>query len=529
MLESSDVKGGSTSTVLTYLCRLLDSIDQPQLVHRTLRFLLATPVDPDPVIEISENAHKKHLSVSRRKSLDMLATLADSEEQRLSPSLFNLADLILMSIKSQNKETVVATLRLLTVIVRKHHHFAESLIKTKNPISKPQRAVGAFNEELRAYLSFATTIMDGSSLDESFDQYSQDATLLLESRLFVSSPRSSSILDQPADQPLDVCLDDAIFKEVMRLLDSFFSNSVTVNLGLTEFVTNLASSNIISLNGWLLVDPVNYEYTSKSPAAMSPLSEGDKTGGVESDHSLGDPLQAIRASLAAARWSKEHEALIAKSFRRLSGHVEAWRQDIPDFDILVAARRNLLHDDDDDDASREPHSKTTSRAPSQHPRSHTVDGPLSPRGRPVDIGSFPEGPVSSTPASLPRSTLGSPLRVASTRQSPGPSISAQRPIAIEDIRKRLASSYRISGSANHLIPVQQGNPSIAAVEDRTETATEDTEESFSTSTSTENETVVTLGHILTNVVILYEFILELTAMVQVRATLFEEAGFGDFS
>jgi hypothetical protein len=37
--------------------------------------------------------------------------------------------------------------------------------------------------------------------------------------------------------------------------------------------------------------------------------------------------------------------------------------------------------------------------------------------------------------------------------------------------------------------------------------------------------VVTLGHVLTNVVILHEFILELTAIVYARASLLEEVGF----
>jgi len=36
---------------------------------------------------------------------------------------------------------------------------------------------------------------------------------------------------------------------------------------------------------------------------------------------------------------------------------------------------------------------------------------------------------------------------------------------------------------------------------------------------------VTLGHVLTNIVILYEFLLELSAVVQARGSLFEEAGY----
>lgn len=518
------MKGGSTSTVLMYLCRLLESIDQPELVHRTLRFLMAAPTDSELSVDFSQNLHKKHLSVNRRKSLDMLATLAEAEEQQPSPSLFNLADLILMSIKSQNKETIVATLRLLMVIVRRHHPFAASLIRTKEPISAPQRTVGALNEELRRYLSFATIIIDDPSLNDSFEHYSKDATSVLESRLFIPSPRSS-ILDGPADQPLDLSLDDAIFTEILILLDRFFSNSVTVNLGLTEFITSLASSNLISLNGWLLVDPANYNYESDLPPTgtkISTVTEENKSDVDDEKIETVDPLAAIRKSLAPATWSDGHEALIAKSLRKLTEHLEDWRRNIPDFDILVAARRDLLHSDDDDDISRNQRSINTSRQPSQPPTIHSIEPPLSPRGRPISNSTNQDGPLLSTPGSLPRSTIGSPLGEPSI-QSPVSSSPAHRPVAVEDLRQRLASSYRVDKTAEQPNSAPQENQ--PAIENQPNDPVDGSEQSNHEPPPAQNETVVTLGHILTNAVILYEFILELTAMVQVRATLFEEAGY----
>ncbi|EED19846.1 conserved hypothetical protein [Talaromyces stipitatus ATCC 10500] len=525
LLESSDMKGGSTSTVLSYLCRVLESIDQPKLAHRTLRFLMASPTDAEPSLEVSQDLQKKHLSVSRRKSLDMLATLAEAEEQQPSPSLFNLADLILMSIKSQNKETIVATLHLLTVIVRRHHPFAGSLIKTKDPVSGPQRTVGALNEELRRYLSFATSIIDDPSLNESFEHYSKDATVVLESRLFIPSP-NSSILDGPADQPLDLSLDDAIFKEILNLLDRFFSNSVTVNLGLTELITSLASSNLISLNGWLLVDPSNYNYKSELPptaTGSSTITEGVISNIHDERSGPVDPLAGIMASLAPATWLDGDESCISKSLRKLTEHLEDWRRDIPDFDILVAARRDLLHSDDDDDKSKYQRSVNTSRQPSQAPNTRSVEAPLSPRGRPISNSITQEGPLSSTPGSLPRSTIGSPLRESSI-QSHMSSSPTRRPVAVEDLRQRLASSYRLDKTTDRLTPSQQENKHNAG-ETQVDKAAEGGEEPSDDSSPAQIETVVTLGHILTNAVILYEFILELAAMVQVRATVFEEAGY----
>ncbi|KUL81540.1 hypothetical protein ZTR_10062 [Talaromyces verruculosus] len=435
LLESSDVKGGSTSTVLMYLCRLLESIDQPKLVHRTLRFLMAAPTDAEPSLDVSQNLHKKHL-----------------------------------------------------------------------------------------YLSFATAIIDDPTLNDSFEHYSKDAALVLESRLFIPSPRSS-ILDGPADQPLDLSLEDAIFTEILNLLDRFFSNSVTVNLGLTELITSLASSNLISLNGWLLVDPANYNYKSNLPPTgtkTSTVTEENMPIVDDEEPEIVDPLAAIRKSLAPVSWPDDHEALIAKSLRKVIEHLQDWRRDIPDFDILVAARRDLLHSDDDDGISRNQRSINTSRQPSQPPTTRSVEPPLSPRGRPISNSINREGPLSSTPGSLPRSTIGSPLREPSI-QSPVSSSPARRPVPIEDLRQRLASSYRVNKTTEQPTSAsQENNPTN---ENQTDGPVDGSEQSNHEPPPAQNETVVTLGHILTNAVILYEFILELAAMVQVRSTLFEEAGY----
>ncbi|CRG83379.1 UPF0518 protein [Talaromyces islandicus] len=520
LLESSDVKGGSTSAVLTYLCRILESIDQPELVHRTLHFLLASPMADQPVIDVPQKTHNKHMSISRRKSLDLLAAFAEEQSgPSPSPSLFNLVDLILMSIKSRNKETIVATLRLVTVILRRHHSFAGSLIKTTQPTSGPQRSVGALNAEIKSFMSLATVIFDDPSLNDSYENYSKDATLIIESRLFIPSP-NGSILDGPTDKPLDVRNDDPIFKEVLNLMADFFSNSVSVNLGLTEVIASLASSNLISLNGWLLVDPSKYEYQEDGPVLSPSLSvagaenEGDETF-EEFRHA--DPLEPIGRGLAEPIWSEENCTPIAKAIRKLLGQIEQWQREIPDFNVLVAARRDLLHGDDAPVES----GKVTSRQTSQPPTSRSVQPdqtPLSPRGRPINILSDTASIM--TPGSLPRSTVGSPLQEPPT-QTPDSRDPSRRPLIVDDLRRRLASPYRVDNLTGSLVASYSERNST--VGNTAETSTVDEEENRPP--TPENQDTVTLGHILTNVVILYEFILELTALIQVRGTVFEEAGF----
>ncbi|KAL1980141.1 hypothetical protein VTN96DRAFT_4602 [Rasamsonia emersonii] len=505
LLESSDVEGGSTSAVLTYLHRMLEVIDQPELIHRILHYLLASPSDSQPTVDAAPS--QKDMSVSRRKSLDLLAAFAE-EAAKPSPSLFNLVDLILMSIKSQNRETVVATLRLLTVILRRHHSFAGSLIKTCPPVRDTRRTVGALNAELRQLLSLATSIVDDPSIDASYDNYLRDAALIVESRLFIAPSPGTSVADGPADRPLDVRTDDLIFKELLSLLENFFTNSVVVNLALTEVITSLASSNLVSLDGWLLVEPSNYEYKADAtPRSRVVFSEPDgKTKTPESG--IEDLIAVVKQAHAEPTWSSENTPPIPKVLRRLVGYIAQWRRDMPDFDVLVAARRELLHSDDQAGTDR---SANASRQPSEPPTTRTsMERPLQRNARAEYESGSPRGrstrPLDEGPSSMSPRSVGSPLREAAT-DSRTPS--KPRPVIAEDLRRRLATQFWID-STGRLVSeegakVVDGEPAGDA--------------------SPEAARKVTLGHILTNAVILQEFILELTALVQVRATLFEEAGY----
>lgn len=458
------------------------------------------------MIDVPQKTHNKHMSVSRRKSLDLLAAFAEEQSgPSPSPSLFNLVDLVLMSIKSRNKETIFATLRLVTVILRRHHSFAGSLIKTAQPMSGPQRSVGALNAEIKSFMSLATVIFDDPSLNDSYENYSKDATLIIESRLFIPSPKGS-ILDGPTDKPLDVRTDDPIFKEILNLMADFFSNSVNVNLGLTEVIASLASSNLVSLNGWLLVDPSKYEYQD-DPA--SPPAEKDEDEDTAESTKI-DPLDPIRRGLAEPIWSEENNTPVAKTLRKLLGQIEQWQKEIPDFDVLVAARRDLLHGDDApvESESRPPAARSVQ--PDQTP--------LSPRGRPINVSETASSIM--TPGSLPRSAIGSPLQELSV-QTPDSRDPSRRPLIVDDLRRRLASPYRLDNLTGSLVASDSERNSTVGNTTETSTTVDDEENQ---PTPPENDTV-TLGHILTNVVILYEFILELTALIQVRGTIFEEAGF----
>jgi hypothetical protein len=435
------------------MCRILDSIDQGELVHRILHFLLASSPPPEEQMD---------MSASRRKSINVLAALA-SEAAQPSPSLFNLRDLVLLGLQSSNRQTVLATLRLLNVVLQRHHPFSRALIHTVPGQPAQQRTVGAFNAELEQLLTLGTSIFDDASLNESFEDYVADATWTLESRLCL--PVSAADEAEGAiPLPLQLQQDDPIVQGLLSCVETFFTNSVIVNLALTGVLMSLASSHLFSLDGWVLVDPANYDEPEESS----------------------DELDPIHRAYQSPTWPATAKPTLTAALQRLVDQVRQWQQDLPDFDVLVAARRDLLH------LGERPQTPGSSREPSE-PVPTTLD-----RSRP----SYPGSPDASVPASRGRSPNPiSSQAVASLRgesESSRPTesrgSSTSRAATAETLRQRLATPFSPPKASN--------------------------------SESADPENVpATLGHVLTNVVILYEFLLELSAVVQARGSFFEEAGY----
>lgn len=414
------------------------------------------------------------MSASRRKSLDVLAALA-SEAAQPSPSLFNLRDLALLGLHSSNRQTVLATLRLLNVVLQRHHPFARALIHTVPSQPARQRSVGAFNAELEHLLGLGTSLIVEPTLNESFENYVADAVWVLESRLCL--PVSMDDAEDEIPLPLQLQQDDPIVQALLVCVENFFTNSVIVNLALTGVLMSLASSHLFSLDGWVLVDPAQYTQQETS-----------------------DNADNIHRSYQTPTWPASANPTLTSALEKLVNQVRQWQRELPDFDVLVAARRELLHQED------RPQTPDRSREPSQPPVPASGD-----RSRP----SYPGSPDPSVPASRGRSpqSISSPPMApslmrgeSSVRPLESRGSSTSRIAAMEALRQRLAMPF----------PTAATQPQTTESTDETP-ATDDTE--------VEDPPVATLGHVLTNVVILYEFLLELSAVVQARGSLFEEAGY----
>jgi Retinoic acid induced 16-like protein/Family of unknown function (DUF5917) len=466
LLESSDVEGGSTASVITYLYRILVSLDHPALVQRTLHYLLGHK--RGPLLEDSSSRRRSRMSLSRRKSLDHLTALAEAQEN-LSPALFNVRDLIVMSLKSKQSQTTTATLKLLSVILQRHHfHVRTSLFAVGTiPEDAPLWKLSTLNSQMGIFFAYASDIARDVDLNESYENVANDVSFLLGSHNCSLQPGETDSGAPLGSKKYSIAQSCVLQKEMSELLRRFFANQTTTNLALTESIISLACCRLISINGWFIPMTQTGNLTEEEPFSICVIIES-----------------------------------LVQQIRR-------WRSSFEDWDDLLAAqKRRLLDEKDEKPEGPRLDSKPTDRIP--------VDGDArGRRGRALrsEIFGSTDGSLSPSPAPKasvsPDSLTASPFSLDVDRQAGNASSWCAAPASSVLQRRVLLPQFNIGNAEAPTHQQSHNDP-----EDTTLAATEQT-----------HERTATLGHILINAVILQEFILEVAAVVQIRASLFEEVAF----
>jgi hypothetical protein len=466
LLESSDVEGGSTASVITYLYRILASLDHPALVQRTLHYLLGH--NRDPLQEDSSSRRRSRMSLSRRKSLDHLTALAEAQEN-LSPALFNLRDLIVMSLKSKQPQTTTATLKLLSVILQRHHFHVRTSLFALGTIFEdaPLWKLSTLNSQMGIFFAFASDIARDVDLNESYENVACDISFLLGNHSCSLQPGESDPGAPLGSKQYCIAQSCVLKKEMSELLRRFFANQTTTNLALTESIISLACCGLISINGWFIPVMQTGNLTEEEPFSICVIIES------------------------------------------LVQQIRGWRSSFEDWDDLFAAQKRRLLDEKDEkpEVSRSD-SNPTDRIP--------VEGDArGRRGRNLRSSIFGEMDGSLSPSPAPKASVSpdslaaSPFSPDVDRQSDNASSRSTAPTSSVLQRRVLLPQFDLGNAG---APTHQHSHN--GLEDTALAAAEQT-----------HGRTATLGHILINAVILQEFILEVAAVVQIRASLFEEVTF----
>ena len=553
MLESSDTDGGSSVAVLTYLQHILDSIDHSDLTRLTLQYLFGVQNASSDM----ESSARPTTLARRRKSQGLIVRLAN-ESDNPSPDLFNLADLILGSLESDNQQTLAATLRLLSVILRKHHCQALVLLLKTRPLteSDKQRTVSGHEKQIDNLLSMAEGIADSQALEASYERYLQDSYTHLESHPCSLSFRSTPLMDnvRPAARNIKtdlvmeshtLIIEDPLLCRLLALMENFFLNDIETNLGLTRVLVDLVSCGYTRIEGWFLDDPLNHTYTDDTQAKQNSTAPIGQKG--ESDKF--SPTQSTPSKLLFPRhepsWQMKDASPVFSVIEKLVRKVETFHLEVQELAACLRECRIITGVDDTTFLSSKNTtdiSGITQDVPDISLNHARIQGQMegiserlrserylggdsrnsSPRGRQLDPSSTPTlvgrlshlhmSPSRSPSQSSSRAYSPSPLRnqsIAST--PPKPNTFTPRPSG------SLLRTVQMVGRANNIRRHTRDLSSSEASSIRSESI-----EPESRSPATRD---VSLGHLTTNVIILQEFILEIAALIEVRAGMFEEVSF----
>lgn len=451
LLESSDMDGGSTAAVVAHLYRILDSLEHKDMLQRILDYLLSSHQQRP---SLDSNKRRPRMSISRRKSMDKLAAMTQSHEDP-SPDLFNLLDLITLSLKSSRPQTNTAALKLVSMMLRKHHDQVFATLFKLQPCDKVLQTREIFHQELILLFRAAMDIMDTPRIDQSYQVLLQDVQFMLNEHCCdLSIDEEGLLLTVATPRCFKVQKDCRLTKTVSDLFRTFFANETMTNVALTETVVSLASCKFITLRGWLIRN------TDESTRSDSP-----------------NILDILDDQVA---------------------QVNRWRSHFLKWDELFSLQQEKLM------------STPTSVSMPKSPQRSSFDRPMSPMGLGISnaspksvIGSHLRGP--KTDSSIEGNTDATDLEhlLRMLVELPQPEQRVDTPTILPSLAERLGLEPPSMLSSTP----SEGMSSGAATPSFPESSTRSS---------------ATLSHVLSNVIILQEFLLEIAAVIQVRASLFGE-------
>ncbi|KAI8961537.1 Retinoic acid induced 16-like protein-domain-containing protein [Daldinia sp. FL1419] len=603
LLESSDVDGGSSVAVLTYLRRILEALDHPDMINLILHYLLALP---DPESSAPSDAEPSVSAARKRKSMDLATMMATKVEPSYTPLLFNLVDLIRSCLKSRNQQTVCVTLQLVAAILKRHHRYATTTLLHTEGIdnSTSRRTVGAHEQEVEFLTTLAGSVGGQDNFNEIYENILKDSMTRVEGHpcslklvtpnLPTNSPKLPVIPDSLPGAPGDVSphtlsAEDPLWNSILDILDTFFINPVEMNLSATETILDLAVCGYISVEGWLMRHPRKYSYEGDTDESTSLSLDPESPSFVETEK-----LQAIGKCRRWPAWQSTALPRILNILETLADQIDYFRSSVPRFEELLQQRREAFQTADTvvPNQNFRPTSTTGGSIPDQTSedgsraaspqRPSALEGFAqrilsefgspsrsgSPRGRKDTIRGSSTGSGTSgghgftSPTSKPMPPLppkefplnyDNPSKSGLARSlSPGSQHSGNDSPMISEAATSAVVDQGILAREISL-PPRKIEPILLDFERKKNSTPKDTEEGQGenegkTGTPDDQESsdgsdvadgsiaptppetppevkTASVSHILTNVIIYQQFLLELASLVQVRAGLFNEVKF----
>ncbi|KAK6440644.1 hypothetical protein LTR95_003127 [Oleoguttula sp. CCFEE 5521] len=468
ILQSSDTDAGSSVAVLIYVNTILHALDYQDLVHSILTYLLAIlPASaPEAVVTTPHRPSmplRSPTALKRRQSL-LFITAPKDPEMAVEPALFSLVDLIHNSLTSSSAQTVFAALTLSTTIFTRQPRYAFGRLLSVQPTNGGDlaRSVGALQIECEMYARLAASLHD-HALDDTFTDLVDDARTVIEAQLPDTSSQDSQ-LNKATPNTYMLPSSDAFMRLLSAQLSTFWTNSLDVNLALTHALASVASCTILCLNGWVCLESAAYAFAEPQRPAAQRLWQMHLTDDENDD------IVALEASYRTPIWPENaaHVPRLYTIFRSLAAELDVVRQQVPNLDQLISGRKHMLQAAD-------------------------VDASM------TDVASSPD-PVQQN------------ANAGATGNNIESAAGSDLPLRTPEVGDTSSGASPSPAKPSLFLPPPPESPSTTDVLMQVLT--------FPSSTDSEiGGKTATLNHVLTNVIVLQEFVLEIAAIIQARAAV----------
>jgi len=506
LLQSSDTDAGSSIAVLTYMTSIFEALEYPDLINMILNYLLAIQETTQAIARAEDDtstklstAPRSPTSVKRRQSL-MLLNASKKPDDAVDPNVFNLVDLITNNIGSQNSQSVYSALKLSTTILARQKKYAfGTLLKVQSSkAGRPGRTIGALEKEVAEYAQLARDVHQESGLDAAYQSLCEDIRYSIEAQLLPKQLKAASKeSDELTPERYILLTEDPFLRALRGLLRTFTTNSIEVNLALSQMLITIASCNEVNLDGWLAVSPSAYTFSAPNDGAsrtwQSYLDSEEETSWTTLRNTISRPL-----------WDADGSPIVYQELRAIAAELDTVQAKVPNLKQLIDGRKKLLQGGSIDNFPGE--STSMANSPIQQSAYLEVPQKSGSSNRTLREGPHrsPTGKAAN-PASSPQSASSAASRAASRSPSRG------------------ATS---SSNARAASPAPQ-NSLFKPPPPETPSTTDVLMQTFEFPMQTEGDEKgvrsASLNHILTNVVVLQEFILEIVAVLQVRAAILGDA------
>ncbi|KAF3906605.1 hypothetical protein ABW20_dc0108861 [Dactylellina cionopaga] len=439
-------------------------------------------------------------------------------------------------------------------MIRKFHPYvATSVFKTTPVTASPKsRTLGMLNHELELLGSLISRVADEDDEDPTYEAYVSDMSVQIETHPCSTHMMATKLnqrnqlppthISAPTIKEHIVRPDDPVFLACMRLLESWFGNTVETNLMLTSLLIDMASCCNVSLERWLLMDASMYQ-TDPSNQTDEEEGEGEDTFLSENGANIfgevvdvddSDDEEIISAQLRKILAARKppakviDETLFFKTLRILVELVEKYRTQVPNLDTRLFERKHAFKFTES--LNEALLNTNTLQASSRRPSKVRAGGGSDFSSTPSRSNSPAVNAAHLSPSKLTPKAVGS-LRGRQGGHARNVSTSVMNPFGPHLVGTQIRIKL-VNGKEIYNEQMMKPLPSLPLVEqaeseagDGTYTPSEAGLSSFSGESDDHHISNMTLSHLLTNIVILQEFLKELSALLQIRSSIYNDITF----